>query len=111
RSLMKFARAGGTADHRDAGPAPEDTGGQAVHPGPSRRRLLTGPGLAGAGLVAGGPGGYLARGPGAAPAASNGGTLGGSTATVPFYGSYQAGIATPAQDRLAFGSLNVVDGA
>ena len=31
--------------------------------------------------------------------------------TVPFYGAHQAGIATPAQDRLAFGSLNVVSGA
>jgi deferrochelatase/peroxidase EfeB len=30
---------------------------------------------------------------------------------VPFYGAHQAGIATPAQDRLAFGSLNVVPGA
>jgi deferrochelatase/peroxidase EfeB len=30
---------------------------------------------------------------------------------VPFYGVHQAGIATPAQDRLAFGSLNVVEGA
>jgi deferrochelatase/peroxidase EfeB len=30
---------------------------------------------------------------------------------VPFYGAHQAGIATPAQDRLAFGSLNVVSGA
>src|SRR6185437_3871854 len=30
---------------------------------------------------------------------------------VPFYGTHQAGIATPAQDRLAFGALNVVAGA
>ena len=30
--------------------------------------------------------------------------------TVPFYGAHQAGIATPAQDRLAFGALNVVAG-
>jgi deferrochelatase/peroxidase EfeB len=30
--------------------------------------------------------------------------------TVPFYGEHQAGIATPAQDRLAFGVLNLVDG-
>jgi deferrochelatase/peroxidase EfeB len=30
--------------------------------------------------------------------------------TVPFFGEHQAGIATPAQDRLAFGSLNLVDG-
>ena len=30
--------------------------------------------------------------------------------TVPFYGPHQAGIATPAQDRLAFGTLTVVPG-
>ena len=29
---------------------------------------------------------------------------------VPFYGPHQAGIATPAQDRLAFGTMNVVAG-
>jgi deferrochelatase/peroxidase EfeB len=80
-------------------------------PSPSRRRLLAGAGLAGAGVVAGGLGGYFAHQPGTAPAAPDGGTLGDSTSTIPFCGTYQAGIATPAQDRLAFGSLNVVDGA
>jgi deferrochelatase/peroxidase EfeB len=80
-------------------------------PSTSRRRLLTGAGLAGAGVVAGGLGGYFAHPPGAAAATADDGTLGDSTTTVPFYGTYQAGIATPAQDRLAFGSLNVVDGA
>ena len=30
--------------------------------------------------------------------------------TIPFYGAHQAGIVTPAQDRLAFATLNVVDG-
>ena len=30
--------------------------------------------------------------------------------TVPFYGTHQAGIVTPAQDRLAFATFNVVDG-
>jgi deferrochelatase/peroxidase EfeB len=88
----------------------DDTRAQDAGPAPSRRRLLTGAGLAGAGVVAGGLGGYFAGRPGSAAAASGGGTLGDSTATVPFYGQYQAGIATPAQDRLAFGSLNVVDG-
>jgi deferrochelatase/peroxidase EfeB len=29
---------------------------------------------------------------------------------IPFYGPHQAGIITPAQDRLAFGTMNVVDG-
>ena len=77
---------------------------------PSRRALLAGAGLAGAGAVAGGLSGCSARQPGTAPAASDGGTLGDSTSTVPFFGPHQAGIATAAQDRLAFGSLNVVDG-
>ena len=70
----------------------------------SRRRLLTGAGLAGAGVAAGGVGGYLAGRPAAAAGLPG-------DATVPFYGAHQAGIATPAQDRLAFGSLNVVPGA
>jgi len=83
---------------------------EVARPAPSRRRLLTGASLAGAGVVAGGLGGYFARQPGTAAAASNGGTLGNSSATVSFYGKYQAGIATLVQDRLAFGSLNVVDG-
>jgi deferrochelatase/peroxidase EfeB len=87
---------------------------------PSRRRLLAGAGAAGAGVLAGGLGGYFAR-PGStqAPAAGTGGggdgggaDGGGSSGqAVAFYGSHQAGIATPAQDRLAFGALGVVPGA
>jgi deferrochelatase/peroxidase EfeB len=68
---------------------------------PSRRQLLAGAGVFGAGAVAGGLAGYAAR-PGSPD---------GPGQTVPFYGPHQAGIATPAQDRLAFGSLNVVAGA
>jgi deferrochelatase/peroxidase EfeB len=77
---------------------------------PSRRRLLTGAGVAGAGLVAGGLGGYFGRGA-AASSADPAQTVGDSTSTVPFYGQHQAGIDTPAQDRLAFGALNAVPGA
>jgi deferrochelatase/peroxidase EfeB len=77
---------------------------------PSRRRLLTGAGVAGAGLVAGGLGGYFGRGA-AAASTDPAQTAGDSTSTVPFYGRHQAGIDTPAQDRLAFGSLNAVPGA
>ena len=33
-----------------------------------------------------------------------------ATRTYPFYGEHQAGIVTPAQDRLAFASMNVLDG-
>jgi deferrochelatase/peroxidase EfeB len=95
---------------------PADPHGQALPDdpaggrGPSRRRLLTGAGAAGAGVVAGGLAGYFGRGS-AAPAAAAAGVPGDSDQTVPFYGTHQAGIATPAQDRLAFGSLNAVPGA
>ena len=82
------------------------TGDAPGRPGPSRRQLLTGAGTAGAGLVAGGLAGYFGRGA-ADPAAAADGD---SDQTVPFYGPHQAGIATAAQDRLAFGSLNVTDG-
>ena len=73
-------------------------------PAASRRQLLTGSVAAGAGVVAGGLGGYFAK---AAPAAA---PSGGGDEMVPFYGPHQAGIATPAQDRLAFGTMNVVAG-
>jgi deferrochelatase/peroxidase EfeB len=109
---MKFARVAGPVDRPGAGSQSDNVPAEGTpSPSPSRRRLLAGAGLAGAGLVAGGLGGYFADQPGATPATTDGGTPGDSTATVPFYGPYQAGIATPAQDRLAFGSLNVVDGA
>jgi deferrochelatase/peroxidase EfeB len=85
---------------REAGPG----GGPAV---PSRRALLAGAGALG--IAAGGAGGYLARS--AQGAADPAGAAGKPGQTVPFYGAHQAGIATPAQDRLAFGALSVVPGA
>ena len=103
---------GGTA--ADAGPPPpaQQAGGRGAPPGrsraPSRRQLLAGAGAFGAGAVAGGLAGYLGR-PGDASAA--GGSEAAAGGTVPFFGDHQAGIATPAQDRLAFGSLNVVSDA
>ena len=60
--------------------------------------------------MAGGLAGYFARPAEASPAGA-GEAVGENGQTVPFYGLHQAGIATPAQDRLAFGSLNVVAGA
>src|SRR5580704_776436 len=84
--------------------------GRARPAAPSRRQLLAGAGAFGAGAVAGGLAGYFARPPEATPAGA-GETAGQNGLTVPFYGPHQAGIATPAQDRLAFGSLNVVAGA
>src|SRR4051812_9724769 len=100
-----------TAPTGPAGPAgapPDDPGGPgdrtAVGGGPpgrgvSRRRLLgwTGAGaaLAGAGAL----GGYAAARPAAAPDPS--------TDVVPFRGPRQAGIVTPAQDRLHFVALDL----
>jgi deferrochelatase/peroxidase EfeB len=85
--------------------------GPGDHPaasGPSRRRLLLG---AGAGVAAGGLAGYFARTADAPRTGDAGGAPGDSDTTIPFYGLHQAGIATPAQDRLAFGSLTAVPGA
>jgi deferrochelatase/peroxidase EfeB len=94
---------------------PPETGDAPDRPGPSRRQLLTGAGAAGAGVVAGGLAGYFGRGATdqAADADGEGGAGGAGTDSdqaVPFYGPHQAGIATAAQDRLAFGSLNVTGG-
>jgi deferrochelatase/peroxidase EfeB len=70
----------------------------------SRRRML-GFGAAGVGVAAAGfAGGYATRA--IAEPTDNASASG----IVPFYGVHQAGISTPAQDRLAFGSLNLVPG-
>ncbi len=70
--------------------------------GTSRRRFLGGAGLLAAGVaggaVAGGAIAYqFADEPQATP-----------SDTIPFYGKHQAGIATAAQDRLMFASLDIV---
>src|SRR5580698_7289312 len=101
---------GGPAPRADP-PAPDQSAPDRARPGaPSRRQLLAGAGAFGAGAVAGGLAGYFTR-PAEASPAGGGEAAGGNGLTVPFYGPHQAGIATPAQDRLAFGSLNVVAGA
>ncbi|HEY5052030.1 MAG TPA: iron uptake transporter deferrochelatase/peroxidase subunit [Solirubrobacterales bacterium] len=68
----------------------------------TRRKLLAsaGVGAAGVGL---GAGGYLV-GHETAEADDGGGS-------VPFYGEHQAGIGTPAQDRLHFAAFDLVDGS
>ena len=74
----------------------------------SRRRLLGGLGLAGTGLALGGGAialGSRLRSPEAAADADSA-----ADRTYPFYGEHQAGIVTPAQDRLAFASMNVLEG-
>jgi deferrochelatase/peroxidase EfeB len=69
----------------------------------TRRRLLASAGAGAAGLGLGGAGGFLI-GQESAEAKSDG------TGSVPFYGEHQAGIDTPAQDRLHFAAFDLVDG-
>ena len=67
----------------------------------TRRRLLASAGVGAAGLGLGGAAGYLV---GTESADASDGT-----GSVPFYGEHQAGIATPAQDRLHFAAFDLVD--
>ena len=67
----------------------------------TRRRLLTSAGVGAAGIGLG-AGGYLV-GQESAEASGDG------TGSVAFYGEHQAGIATPAQDRLHFAAFDLVD--
>src|SRR6266699_664466 len=91
-----------------AGPGLDGIGTDGTGPGgPSRRRLLTGAGLFGAGAVAGGLTGYFTR---SGTESSGAGDTSLGQQTIPFYGTHQAGIITPVQDRLAFGTMNVVSG-
>jgi deferrochelatase/peroxidase EfeB len=69
--------------------------------GLTRRSLLGGIGAFGAGAVAGT---FAGRATAAASPEVD-------AQVVPFYGGRQAGIVTPAQDRLVFGALDVVPGA
>ena len=96
---------------QQAGPSPsgdEPSTGDGV----SRRRLLGVSGSAAvAGVVAGATATYAAgRASGAVPAADGAGTTAASSldAAIPFRGEHQAGIITPAQDRLHFVALDVV---
>jgi deferrochelatase/peroxidase EfeB len=67
----------------------------------TRRRLLASAGAGAAGLGLGGAGGYL-LGQESAEADAAG------TGSVPFYGAHQAGIDTPAQDRLHFAAFDLL---
>jgi deferrochelatase/peroxidase EfeB len=68
----------------------------------TRRRLLGSAGAGAVGLGLGGAGGFLI-GQESAEASSDG------TGSVEFYGEHQAGIDTPAQDRLHFAAFDLVD--
>jgi deferrochelatase/peroxidase EfeB len=77
-----------------------------TEPGISRRGLLGLAAAGGAGLVVGGAaGGALAAA--VAGAASGSGT----TTRYDFHGTHQAGITTPAQDRLHFAAFDLAEGA
>jgi deferrochelatase/peroxidase EfeB len=79
-----------------------DNAGTDGNDGVSRRRFLGGAlGVAGVAAVAGGVGFGAARLTEPASASTV------SAAQVPFYGIHQAGIATPAQDRVAFAAFDV----
>ncbi|MFD0994504.1 deferrochelatase/peroxidase EfeB [Pseudoclavibacter chungangensis] len=101
--------AGAPSPRADAGPAARtaddaelDGGEPAAHPHRFTRRGLFGALAAGAaGLAVGGAGGAAV----ATGVASSAG--GGTTTTYPFFGAHQAGIVTPAQDRLHFASFDV----
>jgi deferrochelatase/peroxidase EfeB len=67
----------------------------------TRRRLLASAGAGAAGVGIGGATGFLV-GQETAEAKSDG------TGSVPFYGEHQAGIDTPAQDRLHFAAFDLV---
>ena len=63
--------------------------------------------MAGAGAALGGIVGATTVGALATPA---GATTAAASSTVPYYGAHQAGIVTPAQERLAFATFTVADG-
>jgi deferrochelatase/peroxidase EfeB len=75
---------------------------QRTTPALSRRGLLAAAGVAGAG-TAGIAGGWMAGAAQAAPSAPEPGN-----GVVPFHGEHQAGITTPAQDRLHFAAFDLM---
>jgi deferrochelatase/peroxidase EfeB len=90
------------AGHQDRSPEPSRPPA-----GLPRRRFLARVGAAGGAAAVGYAGGLATR----ALASGPPGGPGNPDSMVGFYGQHQAGIITPAQDRLAFGSLNLADGA
>src|SRR5215472_10103152 len=109
RQRMDILQPGDPAP-RDREPPGHPAGGTG-RPAPSRRRLLAGGGVVAAGAVAGGlAGNFAGSRPADSPAAAGADAVPGGEQVIPFYGPHQAGIATPVQDRLAFGTMNVVAG-
>lgn len=75
---------------------------------PTRRGLLGLVGAGVAGLALGGAGGAAVT---TAVLAGSGSSNSAGSSIVPFHGAHQAGIVTPAQDRLHFASFRMVRGA
>ena len=86
-------------------PEPEQAPAPQPPAGLSRRRLLGALGAGTAGVLAAGAGGLAIGRATADPAATEVATA--ATDAVPFPGEHQAGIVTPAQDRLHFVALDV----
>ncbi len=76
----------------------------------SWRQLLGSLGAAGAGLAIGGVAASTGLGQVLGGSSAGAAPILGADRTYPFYGEHQAGIVTPAQDRLAFASFNVLEG-
>ncbi|MEH0830475.1 Dyp-type peroxidase, partial [Micromonospora sp. CPCC 205714] len=87
----------------DGGDATSEPNSRRTGRGLSRRRAMTlaGVGVAGVAGVAGGAGALLAGG-------NEASATGSAAGSVPFLGEHQAGITTPAQDRLHFVAFDVV---
>jgi deferrochelatase/peroxidase EfeB len=77
-----------------------------AQPGLTRRGVLSGAALLGVGA---GLDHVIAKTPRQTPAKASG--TGSSEASVPFYGTYQAGIATPAQNYLSFAAFDLTSEA
>jgi deferrochelatase/peroxidase EfeB len=77
---------------------------EGAHPGISRRGLF---GLAGAGVAGVAAGGASV---GAVMTGAGATTTAGVSTTYPFFGEHQAGITTPAQDRLHFAAFDLAAG-
>ncbi len=98
-----------TGPESGPGAAASDFPVPSVPAAPNRRRFLGGAALTAAGLAVGGAAGYSVRAAtaGAPTVAAGTGETGPDDVVVPFYGSRQAGVITPQQERLMFAALDV----
>ncbi|WP_374955171.1 iron uptake transporter deferrochelatase/peroxidase subunit [Arthrobacter sp. MYb51] len=100
------AEAAAVVTSREAADGGTAAAAESRRTGVSRRGLLSLAGVGGAGAVAGLAAGFLGHDALSAAAASSADTSTGE-AVVPFFGEHQAGITTPAQDRLHMAAFDV----